>query len=162
MSTACLRLRAKGIRCSCRTAFAVGRDILARVVPSRASNMSPTSSILHGKSMLGENCSLWLELSAAGVRAWLGFLQRARHPVHQNAGAWYLGMFDRTHSNVCRGSCKGPFNRHHIDSSGVSFVTVSRVFQESCSPPRGEPRVSGLQRWQLYLGRSFHVDKVGR
>ena len=32
MRRACLRLRAKGIRCSCRTAFAVERDILARVV----------------------------------------------------------------------------------------------------------------------------------
>ena len=25
----------------------------------------------------------------------------------------------------------------------------------------GEPRVSGLQYWQLYPGRSFHVDTVG-
>ena len=33
MRRACLRLRAKGIRCFCRTAFAVERVILARVVP---------------------------------------------------------------------------------------------------------------------------------
>ena len=58
MGRACLRLPAKGIRCSCRTAFAVERDILARVVPSRTSSMGPTSSIPHGKSMLGEDCSL--------------------------------------------------------------------------------------------------------
>ena len=59
MRRACLRLRAKGIRWSCRTSFAVEVDILARVVPSRASSMGPTSSIPHGKSMLGEDCSLW-------------------------------------------------------------------------------------------------------
>ena len=49
----------------------------------------------------------------------------------------------------------------HVDSSGVSFVTVSRVFQEDCSPPRGEPRVDGLQRWQLYPRRSFHAGTAG-
>ena len=39
MRSACLRQRAKGIRCSCRTTCAVERDILARVVPSRASSV---------------------------------------------------------------------------------------------------------------------------
>ena len=34
MRRACLRLRAKDIRYSCRTAFAVERDILTRDVPS--------------------------------------------------------------------------------------------------------------------------------
>ena len=94
-------LRAKGIRCSCRTDFAMGRDILTRVVPSKASSMGPTSSILHGKRMLGEDCSLWLELSAAGVERVAGFSQRACHPVHQNAGVLSLKEFDCTHSSVC-------------------------------------------------------------
>ena len=75
-----LRLRAKGIRCSCRTSFAVERDILARVVPSRASSMGPTSSIPHGKSMLGEDCSLLLKVSAAGVDGVSGFLAEGSPP----------------------------------------------------------------------------------
>ena len=74
MRRAYLRLRAKGIRCSCRTDFAVERDILARAVPYRASSTDPTPSIPHGKSMLGEDCSLWLEVSAAGVEGVSGFL----------------------------------------------------------------------------------------
>ena len=74
MRRAYLRLRAKGIRCSAQTTFAVERDILARVVPSRASSMGPTSSIPHGKNMLGEDCSLWLEFSTAGVEGVAGFL----------------------------------------------------------------------------------------
>ena len=74
MRRACLRLRAKGIRCFCQTAFAVERNILARVVPSRASSMGPTSSIPHDKSMLSEDCSLWLKFSAAGVEGVSGFL----------------------------------------------------------------------------------------
>ena len=36
--------------------------------------MGPTSSITHGKSMLGEDCSLWLKFSAAGVEGVSGFL----------------------------------------------------------------------------------------
>ena len=80
MGRACLRLRVKGIRCSCRTAFAVERDILAEVVPSRPSSMGPTSSIPHGKSMLGEDCSLWLEFSAAGVEGVTGFLVKGSPP----------------------------------------------------------------------------------
>ena len=62
----------KGHSISCRTAFAVERDILARVVPSRASSMGPTTFIPHGKSMLGEDCSLWLERSAPGVEGVAG------------------------------------------------------------------------------------------
>ena len=58
MRSSCLRLRAEGIRYSCRTAFAVEKDILATVVPSRASSMESTFSIPHGKSLLGEDCSL--------------------------------------------------------------------------------------------------------
>ena len=80
MRRACLRLRAKGIRCSCRTSFAVERDILARVVPSRASSMGPTSSIPHGKSMLGEDCSLWLKVSAAGVDGVSGLVAEGSPP----------------------------------------------------------------------------------
>ena len=80
MRRACLRLRAKGIRCSCRTAFDVKRDILARAVPSRASGMGPASSLPHGKSMLGEDCSHWLELSAAGVEGVAGFLADGSPP----------------------------------------------------------------------------------
>ena len=53
-------------------------------------------------------------------------------------------------------------NRHHIDSSGVSFATVSRVFQEGCSLRRGEPCVGGLQYLQLYPGQSVQVDTEGR
>ena len=80
MRRACLRLRAKGIRCSCRTSFAVERDILARVVPSRASSMGPTSSNPRGKSMLGGTCSLWLEFSSAGVEGVSGFLAEGLPP----------------------------------------------------------------------------------
>ena len=74
-----------------------------------------------------------------GSRAGLGFSQRARHPVHQNSRIWYLGMFVRTLSDVCSGSCEGhrTCNRHHIDSNSVSFVTVSRVFQEGYIPLPG-------------------------
>ena len=86
MRRACLRLRAKGIRCSCRTAFAVERDILAGVVPSRASSMGPTSSIPHGKSMLGEDCSLWLKFSAAGVKGVSGFLAQGSPPSPSECG----------------------------------------------------------------------------
>ena len=74
MRRACLRLRAKSIRGSCRTAFAVERGILARVVSSRASSMGHTSSIPHGKNMLGEDCSLWLKFSAVGVQGVSWFL----------------------------------------------------------------------------------------
>ena len=36
-----------------------------------------------------------------GSRACLGFSQKARPPVHQNAGVWCLRVFDRSHSSVC-------------------------------------------------------------
>ena len=87
MRRAWLRLRAKGIRCSCRTSFAVERDILARVVPSRASSMGPISSIPHGKSMLGEDCSLWLKVSAAGVEGVSGFLAEGSPSSPSECGA---------------------------------------------------------------------------
>ena len=99
MRRPCLRLQAKGVRCSCR-AFAVEGDVLARVVPSTASSMGLTSSILHGKSILDGDCSLWLEFPLQGSRACLGFSQRARHPVHQNTGVRYLRVFDRIHSSA--------------------------------------------------------------
>ena len=74
MRKASLRLRAMGVRCSCRTTCE--RGILARVVPSRASSTGPTSSIPHGKSLLGGDCSFWCELSAAEVEGVAGFLER--------------------------------------------------------------------------------------
>ena len=86
MRRACLRLRAKGIRCSCRTAFAVERDILARVIASRASSIGPPSSIPRGKSMLGEDCSLWLKFSAAGVKGVSGFLAEGSPPSPSEYG----------------------------------------------------------------------------
>ena len=86
MRRACLRLRAKGIRCSCRTALASERHILTRVVPCRASSMGPTSSIPHGKSMLGEDCSLWLNVSAAGVKGVSGFLAEGSPPSPSECG----------------------------------------------------------------------------
>ena len=100
MRRACLRLRAKGIRCSCRTAFAVERDILARVVSSRASSMGPTSSIPHGKSMLGEDCSLWLKVSAAGVDGVSGFLaEGSPHSPSECGGMVSEGV--RSHQLEC-------------------------------------------------------------
>ena len=86
MRRACLRLRAKGIRCSCRTAFAVERYILARVIPSRASSMGPISSIPHSKSMLGGDFSLWLEFSAARVKGVSGFLAEGPLPGPSECG----------------------------------------------------------------------------
>ena len=86
MRRTCLRLRAKGIRCSCRTAFAVERDIRARIVSSRTSSMGPTSSIPHGKSMLGEDCSLWLKYSAAGVEDVSGFHAEGSPPSPSERG----------------------------------------------------------------------------
>ena len=42
--------------------------------------MGATSSIPYGKSLLGEDCSLWLELSAAGVEGVAGFLAESSPP----------------------------------------------------------------------------------
>ena len=86
MRRKCLRLRAKGIRCSCRTAFAVERDILAWVVPSRAFSMGPTSSIPHGKSMPGEDCTLWLKFSATRVEGVFRFLTEGSPPNPSECG----------------------------------------------------------------------------
>ena len=91
MRRACLRLRAEGIRCSYRTAFAVERYILASFVPSRASSMGPTSSIPRGKSLLGEDCSLWLELSAAGVEGVAGFLAEGSPLSNAECGSMVSG-----------------------------------------------------------------------
>ena len=91
MRRACLRLRAKDIRCSCRTAFAVERNILARVFPSRVSSMGPTPSTPHSKSMLGEDCSLWLELFAAGVEGVAGSLAEGSPPSPSECGGMVSG-----------------------------------------------------------------------
>ena len=61
-------------------------DILERVVPSKASRMDPTSSIPRGKSMLGEDCSLWLKISAAGVERVSGFLAEGSPPGPSECG----------------------------------------------------------------------------
>ena len=66
--------------------FCCGENILARVVPSRASSMGPISSIPHGKSMLGEDCSLWLKVSAAGVEDVSGFLAEGSPPSPSECG----------------------------------------------------------------------------
>ena len=100
MRRACLRLRAKDIRCFCQTSFAVESDILAKVVPSRASSMGPTSSIPHGKSMLGENCSLWLELSTAGVEGVAGFLAEGSPPSPSGCEGMVSGDL-RSHPPEC-------------------------------------------------------------
>ena len=98
MRSACLRLRTKGIRCSCRTAFTVERDNLARVAPPGASSMGPTSSIPHGKSLLYEGCSLWLELSAAGVEGVAEFLVEGSPPSPSECEGMVSRVFDRTYS----------------------------------------------------------------
>ena len=100
MRRACLKLRAEGIRCSYRTAFAVESDILAKVVPSRASSMGPTYFIPHGKSMLGKDCSLWLELSAAGVEGVAGFLVEGSPPSPSECGGRVSGGV-RSHPLEC-------------------------------------------------------------
>ena len=86
MRGTCLRLRAKGIRCSRQTAFAFERDILERVVPSKASSMGPTSSIPHGKNLLGEDCSIWWKLSTAGVKGVARFLAEGSPPGPSECG----------------------------------------------------------------------------
>ena len=66
--------------------FCRGEKILARVVKSKVSSMGPISSIPHGKSMLGEDCSLWLEFSAAGVEGVSGFLVEGSPPSPSECG----------------------------------------------------------------------------
>ena len=67
------------------------RDILARVVPSRASNMGPTSYIPHVKSLLCEDYSFWLELSAAGVEGVAGFLAEGSSRSPSECGGMVSG-----------------------------------------------------------------------
>ena len=62
--------------------------------------MSPTYSIPHGKSMLGEDCSLWLELSAAGVEGVAGFLGEGSPPSPSECGGMVSGGF-RLHPLEC-------------------------------------------------------------
>ena len=100
MGRASLRLRAKGIQCSCRTAFAMERNILARVVPSRASSVGPTLSIPHSKSMHGGACSLWLEVSAAGAEGMAGFLAEGSPPSPSECGGMVSGGV-RSHPLEC-------------------------------------------------------------
>ena len=80
MCSKCLRLRAKGVRCSCQIAFAVERDDFARVVRSRASSMSPMSSIPYYSSLLCGDCFRWVVLSAAEVESVSGYLARGSPP----------------------------------------------------------------------------------
>ena len=48
--------------------------------------MGPTSSIPHGKSMLGEDSSLWLKCSAAGVEGASEFLAEGSPPSPSECG----------------------------------------------------------------------------
>ena len=48
--------------------------------------MGPTSPIPHVKSLLCEDCSLWLELSAAGVEGIAGFLAEGPPPNTSECG----------------------------------------------------------------------------
>ena len=71
-----------------------------KVVSSRASSMGPTSSIPHGKSMLGEDGSLWLEFSAAGVEGVVGFLVKGSPPSPSECGGMASGGV-RSHPLEC-------------------------------------------------------------
>ena len=115
MRSACLRLPVKGIRCSCQIAFAVKRDILARNAPSRASSMDATSSIPHGRSLLYEDCSLWLESFAAGAESVAGFHAEDSPPiiiVHSRCGYNSFMLINRRSGQVCSvillHNCVGP------------------------------------------------------
>ena len=48
--------------------------------------MGPTSSIPHGKSMLGKDCSLWLKFSADGVKGVSRFLAEGSPPSPTECG----------------------------------------------------------------------------
>ena len=63
--------------------------------------MGPASSIPHGKSMLGEDCSLWLNFSAAEVEGVSGILAEGSPPTPSECGGVVSGVFDRTHWSVC-------------------------------------------------------------
>ena len=93
MRRACLRLRAKGIRCSCRTAFAVERDILARVVPSRASSRAPpllfpTAKVCSVETVhfVGANFPLQGWRGVSGVEGVSGFLAEGSTPSPSECG----------------------------------------------------------------------------
>ena len=62
--------------------------------------MGPTLSIPHGKSMLGEDCSLWLEGSAAGVEGVSGFLAEGSQPSPSECGGM-VSECVRSHPLVC-------------------------------------------------------------
>ena len=48
--------------------------------------MGPTFFIPHGKSILGEDCSLWLNVSTAGVEGVSGFLAEGSPPSPSECG----------------------------------------------------------------------------
>ena len=100
MRSACPRLQAKGTRCSCQTAFTVERDTLTRVGTSRPSSMGPTSSIPHGKRLYCEDCSHWLELSAAGVDGVAGLFAGGPLRSPSECEVMALGVFDCTRSII--------------------------------------------------------------
>ena len=100
MRNKCLRLRAKDIWCSGRTVFAVERYFLARVVPSRHLIWVPHLLFPTSKACSVKTARFGWNFSLQGSRAPLGFSQRARHPILQNAGVWPFGVFYRTHSNA--------------------------------------------------------------
>ena len=121
--------------------------------------MGPTSSIPRGKSLVFEDYWLWLELSAPGVEGVTGFFCRGF--ATQSIGMRGYGLCAPTRVPAEVG-VKVTKHVANTDSSGVSFVTASGIYQEGCSPLRGGPRVGGLQHWQLYFGRSFHAGVMGR
>ena len=50
--------------------------------------MGPTSSIPHGKSMIGKDFSLWLEFPAAEVEGVAGFLVESSPPSPSECGEY--------------------------------------------------------------------------
>ena len=86
MRNKCLRLRAKDVWCSGRTVFCRGEILSGKGCSVKASSMGPTSPIPHVKSLLCEDCSLWLELSAAEVEGVAGFLTEGPPPNTSECG----------------------------------------------------------------------------
>ena len=82
MRSAGLRLWVKGVWCSCQTAFAVERDILANVAPPRSSSMGPTSSIPSAAACSVKVFRFGWNFLLQGSTARLGILQKVCHPVH--------------------------------------------------------------------------------
>ena len=62
--------------------------------------MGPTSSIHHGKTMLGEDSSLWLELSAVGAEGVAGFLAEGSPHNPSECGGMAFGDV-RSHPLEC-------------------------------------------------------------